>query len=432
MRGETRSIAAAGLTAWLIALQGCAEVGLQSSEATAGLLLPHGFSATVFADGIGRARHIVVNANGDVYVALRADDTVSGAPGAGGLMALRDIDGDGVADVSRAFGPADVNTGLALHDGALYYSTTTAVYAIEIDGVLAPSAQPELVVGGFPEQASHTAKPITFDAEGYLYVNSGAPSNACQEAIRTPGSPGRVPCPELERAGSIWRFVGAHRGLDQLSDGTRFSTGSRQIVALEYNAMDDQLYMVMHGRDQLDELWPAWYTQQDGRDLPAEEFHAVDQGDDFGWPYTYWDPSTHQRMVAPEYGGDGQTVAQAGRYKRPLVAFPAHYAPNDLIFYAADQFPPRYRDGAFIAFHGSSNRAPGARAGYNVVFVPRQNSPAEGEWEVFADGFAGAGPLGESDDALHRPSGLALGPHGSLYVTDDAGGRIWKISYTGD
>ena len=79
MRGETRSIAAAGLTAWLIALQGCAEVGLQSSESTAGLLLPHGFSATVFADGIGRARHIVVNANGDVYVALRADDTVPGA-----------------------------------------------------------------------------------------------------------------------------------------------------------------------------------------------------------------------------------------------------------------------------------------------------------------------------------------------------------------
>ena len=111
------------------------------------------------------------------------------------------------------------------------------------------------------------------------------------------------------------------------------------------------------------------------------------------------------------------------------MAFPAHFAPNDLIFYAADQFPPRYRDGAFIAFHGSSNRAPGAQAGYNVVFVPRENSPAEGEWEVFADGFAGVGRPG---DALHRPSGLALGPNGSLYVADDAGGRIWKISYTGD
>ena len=424
MRFKAHSIAMSSPVVLLIMLQGCADVGLQSSESTAGLSLPPGFSATVFADNVGRARHIAVRENGDVYVALRRGDDP------GGLLALRDNDGDGVADVRLPFGPADVDTGLVIHEGSLFFSTSTAVYAIELDAGLAPRADAELVVGGFPEQSSHTAKPITFDDEGHLYVNSGAPSNACQEQTRTEGSPGLQPCPQLERSGSIWRFIGEYRDQDQLDDGTRFSTGSRQIVALEYNPMDDQLYMVMHGRDQLDSLWPEFYSEQDRIDLPAEEFHSVNQGDDFGWPYTYWDPLTDQRMVSPEYGGDGEAVAEDGRYKRPLVGFPAHYAPNDLIFYSGTQFPDRYHEGAFIAFHGSWNRAPAEQGGYNVVFVPRENSPAEGEWEVFADGFAGVDPVASPRDAQHRPTGLALGPDGSLYVTDDVGGRIWKISYS--
>jgi len=432
MHRATQLYGASGLAAFVIILQGCSEGGLQSSTATAGLLLPEGFSATVFADDIGRARHIAVRENGDVYVALRSGALVRHADGPGGLVALRDNDGDGTADVRLPFGPDDVDTGLAIHEGSLYYSTSTAVYAIELDAGLAPRSDPELVVGGFPEQTSHTAKPITFDAEGHLYVNSGAPSNACQEKARTPGSPGLQPCPQLQRSGSIWRFIGEYRQQDQLEDGGRFSTGSRQVVALEYNPMDEQLYLIMHGRDQLDTLWPKFYTEQDRIELPAEEFHSVSQGDDFGWPYTYWDPSTHQRMVSPEYGGDGETPAEAGLYKEPLVAFPAHYAPNDLVFYSGDQFPDRYHGGAFIAFHGSWNRAPAEQGGYNVVFVPMGNGQDAREWEVFADGFAGTDTIASPGDARHRPAGLAQGPDGSLYVTDDVGGRIWKISYTGD
>jgi len=423
---------ALGLSILLAALQGCADAGLQSSEFTAGLRLPPGFTATIFADGLSRPRHIVVRDNGDVYVALRTSAAARDAQGPGGLLALRDNDNDGEADVRLPFGPDDVDTGLALHEGTLYYSTSTAVYGIELDSSLAPGADPELVVGDFPEQRSHTAKPIAFDQEGHLYVNSGAPSNACQEETRTQESPGMRPCPQLERSGSIWRFVGAFRDQDQLGDGTRFSTGSRQVVALEFNPLDNQLYLVMHGRDQLDALWPELYTERDRVELPAEEFHAVNQGDDFGWPYTYWDPFKNQRMVSPEFGGDGDAVAEGGVYKDPLIGFPAHYAPNDLIFYTAEQFPERYYGGAFIAFHGSWNRAPAEQGGYNVVFVPMANSAPAGEWEVFADGFMGAESIASPADAQHRPTGLALGPDGSLYVTDDAGGRIWKITYAGN
>ncbi len=111
------------------------------------------------------------------------------------------------------------------------------------------------------------------------------------------------------------------------------------------------------------------------------------------------------------------------------MAFPAHLGPDGLLFYTGEQFPAKYRGGAFIAFHGSWNRAPLPQAGYNVVFVPFRGDVPAGDYEIFADGFAGEdkSPRG----ARHRPIGLAQGPDGSLYVSDDSGGRIWRIMYRG-
>jgi glucose/arabinose dehydrogenase len=129
----------------------------------------------------------------------------------------------------------------------------------------------------------------------------------------------------------------------------------------------------------------------------------------------------------PEYGGDGKTVGRCASARGPELAFPAHWAPNGLVFSAGDLFPPAYRDGAFIAFHGSWNRAP-VQAGYNVVFAPFRDGRAVGTWEVFAQGFAGA-QVQTSRDAAHRPTGLAVGPDGSLYVSDDRGGRIYRILF---
>jgi len=398
-----------------------------------GIKLPPGFTATIFADRLDRPRHIAVRDNGDVYVALRSGrQQIVPEDSAGGVIGLRDTNGDGDADVMERFGRGDVDTGLAIYDDTLYFSSATAVYAVPLTtGALKPAGEPELVVGGFADSGGgHTAKPITFDKEGHMYVQAGVPSNSCQQADRTPGSRGHDPCPQLEQFGGVWRFVASARNQDQMTDGIRYSTGHRNVVALEWNPVADRLYLVMHGRDQLDSLWPQHFTAAQRSELPAEEFHAVNQGDNLGWPYTYYDQIRGERMLSPEYGGDGKTPAEPGKYKDPLIGFPGHWAPNDLIFYTGTQFPEKYHNGAFIAFHGSWNRE--MQDGYSVVFVPMdEDGKPTGEWEIFADDFEGPEPIASPADAEHRPSGLAQGPDGSLYISDDVGGRIWKVSYTG-
>jgi glucose/arabinose dehydrogenase len=398
------------------------------------ILLPDGFTATVFHEGLGKARHMAVRDNGDVYVAIRymlPNPRRGTQESAGGIAALRDENGDGVADRVERFGRSDVDTGIAIHGDWLYYSSAQAVYRVALTDELVPDGTAQLVAGGFPAQLGHAAKPITFDAEGNLYVNSGAPSNSCQAQQRTPGSQGVYPCPQLERSGGIWKFDADKLWQDQLRDGHQYATGSRQIVALEWNAEAGELFFAMHGRDSLDQLFPEHFTMEQRVELPAEEFHVVTDGDDYGWPYTYWDGLANERMVSPEYGGDGKMVSD-GEYTRPLIGFPAHWGPNDLVFYTAEQFPARYKGGAFVAFHGSWNRAPLPQGGFNVVFVPMTDGRPSGDWEVFADGFAGETPPQNSFGAPHRPTGLAVATDGSLYISDDQKGRIWKVSYTAD
>jgi glucose/arabinose dehydrogenase len=240
-----------------------------------------------------------------------------------------------------------------------------------------------------------------------------------------------LPCPQLERSGGIWRFAADTPMQDQVRHGTRYATGIRNVVALAWHPRHDALYFAMHGRDQLDTLWPADFTTGERIMLPAEEFHRAERGDDFGWPYTYYDGRRNQRMVAPEYGGNGEEVAEGG-YETPLLAFPAHWAPNALAIYVGTQFPERFRGGAFIAFHGSWNRAPASQAGFNVAFVPLDASgrPA-GNWEIFATGFAGKDEVLQPGEAQYRPTGLAAGPDGALYISDSQQGRIWRVTYSG-
>jgi len=393
-----------------------------STNTNSYLILPDGFEASIVAADLGRGRHLTVNSNGDIYMMLSRDHDGKG------IVALRDQDKDGKAEVIEYFGER-TGTGIAIHNGYLYHSTPTAIYRYKMQpGELVPSAETELVIGGFPEQRSHESKPFTFDHLGNMYVTVGAPSNACQEQGRTPGSPGQDPCPHLIHQAGIWRFSADQLNQDHENDGYRYATGIRNAVALDWNTNVNKLYAVQHGRDQLSQLWPDYYTDEQSAELPSEEFLLVNDGSDFGWPYTYYDHLQGKKVVSPEYGGDGKKEADS-KYQDPILTFPGHYAPNDLIFYTADQFPAEYKNGAFIAFHGSWNRGPFEQKGYLVAFVPFKDDLPSADWQIFADGFKGNEAIQSSGEAKHRPMGLAQDIDGSLLISDSVTGTIWRIKY---
>jgi glucose/arabinose dehydrogenase len=277
----------------------------------------------------------------------------------------------------------------------------------------------------------HSSKSITLDNQQNIYVNIGAPSNACQVQDRTPGSPGQDPCPLLNNSGGIWRFNSTLLNQTQ-AQGTRYATGIRNVVGLDWNKSTNELYVMQHGRDQLSFLFPQLFTDSQSAELPAEELLRVNQGDDFGWPYCYFDHTKDQKILAPEFGGNGTTTGRCSSIEKPVAAFPGHWAPNALLFYTGDQFPSRYKNGAFIAFHGSWNRAPLRQGGYFVVFVPMSNGVPSGDAEMFATGFTGeTAIISDPDDARYRPMGLAQGPDGSIYIADSKQGRIWRIIFKG-
>jgi glucose/arabinose dehydrogenase len=406
-------------------------VGAQEPDATV-ISLPKGFQATVFHPGLGPARHMAVRDNGDLYVArsFRLNAPQFGMQAANGaIVAMRDNNGDGVADVVEPFGPIDITTEVRIHDGWLYYSSDVSVWRIPLDDQLVPTGPAQPIAGGFPMQRSHGTKTLAFDQAGNLYVNSGTPSNACAERRMTRASPGIDPCPQLERAGGVWRFDADGELQDQVRDGERYITGTRNIVAMAWNPWADKLFFVMHGRDSLGLLWPDLYNRQANAELPAEEFHMAEAGDNFGWPYSYYDPIRGRRMQSPEYGGDGNTEAK-GDYKEPLIGFPAHWAPNDLFFHSGKNVPAKYAQGAFIIFHGSWNRLGMEQGGFKVVFVPMRDGKVTGDWQIFADGFKGPGLVKNPMQATYRPTGLAEGPDGEIYISEDRTGRIWQVRWS--
>lgn len=388
------------------------------------LKLPAGFKAKVFADGMGNARHLVAAGNGDVYVKL------GGKKDGKTIYRLHDTNGDGVADDISGFGNYG-GTGIAIKNGYLYASSNEDVYRYKLDAnnkVINPD-KPEKIVSGLLDRHEHESKSITLDNDGNLYVNVGAYSNACQVVDRTKGSPGMKPCPILDSAGGIWQFK-ADKPNQTYGSGVHYATGLRNVVGLDWNTATNTLFVMQHGRDQLNNLFPDMYTTKQSAELPAECMYELHKGSNCGWPYIYYDQIQHKKILCPEYGGDGKKTGGEDA-QDPVVAFPGHLAPNGLLFYTGNQFPAKYKNGAFIAFHGSWNRAPEPQEGFYVVFVPFKDGKPSGKWEIFANGFAGGPELVASGRAKHRPCGLAQSPDGSIYVSDDNKGTIWKISYTG-
>jgi glucose/arabinose dehydrogenase/sugar lactone lactonase YvrE/mono/diheme cytochrome c family protein len=400
-----------------------------------GITLPPGFCATIFADGVGHARHMSFASDGTLYV-----NTWSGvyyphdkSREGGFLVALRDTKGTGHADVNERFGPGVAQgspggTGIALHKGWLYFEMGDKIARYKMTpGQMIPQSDPEVIVSGLPLAGEHPMHQFIIDDKDNLFINVGAFSNACEHKLGEPLSPGYDPCTELETRAGVWRYSATKLG-QTFSPTERYVTGMRNGGGMQLDK-SGRLLMTQHGRDRLSQSFKNIYTPEQGPELPAEELLVIKQGADYGWPYCYYDGFQQKLVLAPEYGGDGKTVGRCADKVTPIAFYPAHWAPNDLLLYYGTSFPSPYRGGAFIAFHGSWNRSPAPQAGFRVVFQPIKKGNPSGAFITFADGFPGKA---RPDNTAYRPSGLVMGPDGALYVSEDYhSGRIWKIVYNG-
>jgi glucose/arabinose dehydrogenase len=400
-----------------------------------GLILPPGFHASLVTEGLGpMVRHLAFRDMNHLYVSTeRQTKDAANA----GIIALH-LDASHKADRIEHFSAIDNGTGIAFDRRALYAASASGIYRFTFSGdELVPSSPPETIIRGVPSRT-----PLVFDGKGglFLAVNSG--SNFCVPANSTEGigpvsrlpkdykPVGPKPCPSLAMRGGVWRFDANRADQEFLTDGEHFATGIRDINALAWSRAGNAIYGVMYGRDGTNKFWPQLVSTADDANV-SDEMFRISKGTDMGWPYTYYDTARHVRLAAPEYGGDGRTPVTEGRYATPAVAFPAHVAPQDIVFYNGGQFPAAYRGGAFIAFHGAGGDLPqGHDNGYDVVFVPFDRRGKVGVPQVFCDGFAGPANTDRNGSrATYRPMGLAVGPDGALYVAESQKGRIWRISY---
>ena len=375
------------------------------------LQLPPGFTASIIVKSLDGARHLAVTQQGGIYVKL------SRLKNGKGIYYLKDTNGDGVIDEQIGFGDY-IGTGIFIQNNYLYASSNEAVYRYQLNdkGEVINPGKPEKIIVGLIDRNRDNSKSFAVDNHNNLYVNVGSYNNSCLIDINSTKAP--YPCPLLDSVGGIWKFK-ANELNQSYKEGIRYATGFKNIVALDWNTKTNSLFIIQQGRDLLHDLYPQYYTVDQSNSQPAETMYELHQGSDGGWPYVYYDAKLHKKILSPEYGGDGKKEGGANA-QDPIVDFPAHLAPDGLMFYTGTMFPAKYKNGAFIAFHGKS---PEMQKGYLVAFVPFNKNKPAGDWEIFADHFS-TGPANQP-----KPCGLAQGPDGSLYISDDATGNIYKITY---
>ncbi|MFI5244571.1 MAG: PQQ-dependent sugar dehydrogenase, partial [Gemmatimonadales bacterium] len=302
-----RAVPLAVIALLAVAARGAARIGARAvpcDPGNASLTLPPGFCATVFADKVGAPRHMVVAPNGDLLVIGNsfATSAEAGASRTGGsLMLLRDVNGDGKAELVKRLKPGN-GSGIALANGFLYSSAGTSIVRYKYATGDTALGAADTIVSGFAT-GGHSAYNFVIDG-GTLYMNVGSRTNACQPADldRKGKAPGVDPCVELEARAGVWAFDANKTG-QHPADGTRFATGMRNSVSLTMNPRDHTLWATMHGRDQLSD----WGFSEDyNAENPGEQVNHILKGADFGWPYCYFSTEEKKLVNAPEFGGDGK------------------------------------------------------------------------------------------------------------------------------
>jgi glucose/arabinose dehydrogenase len=398
----------------LVGLAACGSDGCDGA-----VRVPAGWCATRFASGLGRVRHLAASPGGTLYAT-----TFSGGHAAGRVWALRDTTGDGRADARDSLDAPTAN-GLALRGDTLWLAAWTEVLRWRIPpGRALPDGPPDTVVRGLPA-TEHEARTIAVGADGALYVNVGAPGNACERAYERRDFRGAEPCDELATNAGVWRFDARGRAQAQ-ADGERFATGLRHTMAIALDG-SGALHGVPHGIDHLQTWWPeAGYTDVEAAERPSETLLRLERGGDYGWPHCLHDPALGRWAPAPAYGGrKGGRSARCDALPPPLVAFPAHWAPMALAFHHGRGAPPAWLGAAIVAFHGSSWHRPLPDRGHLVALVRARDGRLGDTWDT----LAAEGPRYRRGlRGAFRPSGVAVGADGAVYVADDNNGEIWRIA----
>lgn len=356
--------------------------------AKAELQVPPGFKVEVFAQGLSRPRWLMVADNGDIFLAESYQDRI---------RLLRDTNEDGKADVNRIFANQGLNQpfGMAIApDGQSFYiANTDSVVRFSYQlGQTQLQGQPQRITtltgGGNLPGGGHWTRNLIFRPDGKkLFVSVGSYGNVDQEPL--PRASIQIMNPDG-------------------SDRQTYAYGLRNPNGLDFHPISGTLYTTVNERDGL------------GDDLVPDYLTSVKQGGFYGWPYSYLGANPDPRMPRrPEL--EQKAII-------PEVLFQAHSAALGLVFYDSNQFPSEYRHDAFVAFRGSWNRAQGT--GYKVVRVPftTQGKP-EGYYEDFLTGWLDDPKI---PTVWGRPVGLAIAKDGALLVTDEPGGKIWRVSYVGE
>lgn len=343
------------------------------------LKAPAGFKVSVFASGVGKPRMIVVADDGTVYVTRRGNDVV----------ALRDTDGDGKADETKVvLKDLPQVHGIALRGKQVYLATPAEVWLSERadDGTF---STPRKIADGLPNGGQHSSRTLGIGPDDMLYLNVGSTCNNCIEVNKDGATMQRMSLDGRSRA--------------------VVAKGLRNTLGFGWHPQTHEMWGMDHGTDFL------------GNDVPPEELNRLAEGKDYGWPRCYG----QQRIDPTRDKPEGMTrEAFCAKTEPTALDFPAHSSPLGFVFYTASQFPPEYRNDAFVALHGSWNRNP--PSGFKVVHVKFENGKPT-RFEDFVTGFtleSGAAQFG-------RPTGLAVAKDGALLITDDANGVIYRVAYDG-
>lgn len=358
-----------------LSLSPMGNAGESADENLQMIQLPPGFEIHLYAVGVKNARQLALGDQGTVFAGSRK---------AGLVHAVVDSDGDHVADrVYLIDEDLKMPSGLEFKFGSLYVGALDRILRYDdIENWLDRPPEPVVVTAAFPDKTHHGWKYLRFGPDGLLYVPVGAPCNVCDE----PG------------------FAQIRRIFADGSGDEVFASGVRNSVGLTFHPQTGELWFTDNGRDMM------------GDDLPGDELnHAPQAGLHFGYPYCHQGDT-----LDPEFGA-GKSCKD---YTPPALTLGAHVAALGLTFYTGDMFPESYRKQLFVAQHGSWNRS--EKSGYNIILVRFDDSGKVTGSQVFASGWL------QGQDNWGRPNDVLQLPDGSLLVSDDQQGAIYRIVYVGE